>query len=74
MYRVTFGRSERYFLKQLGSPLLLSMLCTVVLLPLSYVLEETHILINILMKRNRICRCGVYLRAVERRVQLIRRS
>lgn len=50
MYRVTFGRSLRCFVRQLGSPLLLSVVCTAVLLPLSYGLEGANVLINILIK------------------------
>lgn len=50
MYRVTLRRSGWLFLRQLLSPLLLSAICAVALLPLYYGLEGGNIFVTLIVK------------------------
>lgn len=50
MYRVTFKRSARHFVRQLLSPLLLSAICAVALFPLYYGLAGGNILVTLIVK------------------------
>lgn len=50
MYRVTFKRSAWHFVRQLLSPLLLSALCAVALLPLYLLLEGGNLFVTFMIK------------------------
>lgn len=50
MYRVTFRRNAKSFVQQLLSPLLLSILLALFLLPLQFLLDETNIFISLIAK------------------------
>ena len=50
MYRVTFRRSAWPFMRQLISPLIISTLIVLALIPMQYVLEGMNIFVTIIAK------------------------
>lgn len=66
MYAVTLKQSARPFIRQLYSPLLLSIICIALLLPLSYLLQGEGLFVRGVTKGALfVVVCGVYIQATK---------